>query len=194
MAVEELSNEKLRLWARRFDENRERFEALVADLTDEQASWQPAAGKWSVGECIAHLNVTGVKYQPLMTDAIARGRQRGLTGTAPYQGRTLAGRLLLFILDPDKRRRAKAPGGFQPAAGPSLDFPSLVEEFRSVQEGWTRLLDDADGLALGRIVFASPVSRLVRVNLAEAFEINTLHEARHLGQAERVVASAGFPE
>lgn len=193
MAADELSNDQLRLWARRFDENRGRFEALVADLSDEQARWRPAAGRWSVGECIAHLNVTGALYHPLMTEAIAGGRQRGLTGTAPYQGRTLAGRLLLFILNPDKRRQAKAPGTFQPAAGPSLDLASLVEEFRSVHEGWGRLLADADGLALGRIVFASPVSRLLRIHLAEAFEINSLHEARHLGQAERVAASAGFP-
>jgi len=194
MAVEELSNEKLRLWAQRFDENHERLKALVADLTDEQTRWQPEPGRWSVGQCIAHLNITGVKYRPPMTDAIARGRQRGLTGTSPYQGRTIAGRFLLFILDPDKRRRAKSLGAFQPPEGSSLKLPSLVEEFRSVQEGWHQLLADADGLALGRIVFASPVSRLVRVNLAEAFEINSLHEARHLGQAERVMASAGFPE
>lgn len=193
MATEQLSNDELRLWARRFDENRERFETLVADLSDEQAKWQPAAGRWSVGECIGHLNVTGLLYQPRMTDAVTGGRQRGLAGTAPYRERTLAGRLLLFLLNPDKLRRAKAPGSFQPAAGASLDLESLLEDFRSVHAGWGRLLADADGLALGRIAFASPVSRLIRINLAEAFEINSIHEARHLGQAERVVASAGFP-
>ncbi len=194
MADDGLSCQQLRLWARRFDENRERFEALVAELTDEQAVWQPAAGRWSVSECIDHLNVTGDGYQPRMADAIAHGRRRGLTGSAPYRGWTIAGRLILYILEPQKRHKAKAPGVFQPAPGSALELAQLREGFLAVHKRWGQLLADADGLSLGRIVFASPAARFLRITLAEAFRIQVLHEERHLRQAERVVASAGFPD
>ena len=34
-------------------------QALLAGMSEAQFQWKPALARWSVGECLAHLNVTG---------------------------------------------------------------------------------------------------------------------------------------
>ena len=69
------------------DEFRQHFErlaaeadALVAPLTEEQFTWRPAAGSWSIAECIDHLNSTARLYLPRLDEGIAEGIRRGLYG------------------------------------------------------------------------------------------------------------------
>jgi hypothetical protein len=40
---------------------------------------------------------------------------------------------------------------------------------------------------------SSPASRLIRMNLGDAFRILVVHGRRHLGQIERVLARDAFP-
>ncbi len=51
--------------AKEIDEARHRAEALMLGLTTEQLITQPEAGKWSIAECILHLNVTASQIDPL---------------------------------------------------------------------------------------------------------------------------------
>jgi len=37
---------------------------LCEGLTEEQLSWRPQPGKWSIAENLAHLNVTTQTYVP----------------------------------------------------------------------------------------------------------------------------------
>ena len=187
--MNDLKCEVLSRWARAYTDNRSRFKALIADLDREQAVRQPRKGSWSVAECLDHLAVTGERYQPLMRAAIDKGRQQGKSGGAPYRRRTMAGRMLLFTLEPGRTLRVKAPPTFAPGRIQGLDIESVGRRFEAVNGAWHELLEAADGLALDRVVLGTPVSALVRVNLAEAFRIHTLHEARHLAQAERALAS-----
>jgi hypothetical protein len=49
------------------------------------------------------------------------------------------------------------------------------------------------GLDLERIVITSPVVRQVTYSLMDAYRIVVVHEQNHLAQAQRVMASSGFP-
>ena len=69
------------------DEFRQQFErlaaeadALVAPLTEEQFTWRPAPGSWSIAECIDHLNSTARLYLPRLDEGIAEAIRRGLYG------------------------------------------------------------------------------------------------------------------
>ena len=59
-------------------------DALVAQLSDKQFTWQPAPDVWSVSLCLDHLNVTARQYLPVMDDGIAEAVRRGLYGPGPY--------------------------------------------------------------------------------------------------------------
>jgi len=175
-----------------FGEARGNFETLVSGLDDRRANWQPAPGKWSVAECIDHLNTSAREYFPRMERAIERGREKEILGHAPYGGRTLLGRIILWALEPKARRKVKAPKVFRPQQG-TLDFDKVCEEFRAALAHFEKLAEEADGLDLGRLRLATPIVPWPRVSLAEAFEIHALHIPRHLAQARRVIETSGFP-
>lgn len=169
-----------------------RLEALVADLTDEQARWKPSPKAWSVVECLDHLGESLGRYAGPMDAAIRKAREEGRTGSEPYGRGTLAGRFLVgFLSHPAKK--APAPGVFQPASAEGLELGAVAEDLRRKVTGLIELARRADGLPLGSIRIATPISGLIRVSLAQAFEVHTLHTPRHLAQAERVVGRDGFP-
>src|SRR5579859_7103966 len=85
-------------------ESRHRAEALLHDLTAEQLTAQPAPGKWSIAECILHLNATAAVVQPLMEKAIVQARRDKIVGAGPFDI-GLKGRLLVWIAEPPPKFR-----------------------------------------------------------------------------------------
>ena len=60
-------------------EIRHRAEQLVAGLTPEQLTRRPDPAKWSIAECLAHLNLTAEFVQPKIAAAIEQGHDpRGI--------------------------------------------------------------------------------------------------------------------
>ena len=92
-------------------EARQRAEACVLGLTPEQFTTQPEAGKWSVAECILHLNVNCCSHAGLMENAIAQGKRDKKVGTGPFRI-GLKGRLLVWIAEPPPKFRIPAPRTF----------------------------------------------------------------------------------
>ena len=165
-------------------------DALVAPLSDEQFAWQPAPESWSVAQCIDHLNVTARQYLPMLDEGIANAIRRGLYSAGPYSYNWV-GRLMVYLVEPTTRLRGKAPKAFQPAPGrPRHD---VMAAFRAYQVQYVDRLRQANGLNLARARVASPVARWVRMPLGSGFAMMIAHERRHLAQARRVLAAAGFP-
>jgi hypothetical protein len=70
--------------AREIEKARRRAEELVRGLTPQQLTKRPHPGKWSVAECLVHLNATGGVMQSFMEEAIARGKRDKVLGTGPF--------------------------------------------------------------------------------------------------------------
>src|ERR1041385_6937146 len=51
-----------------------RLHDLVRAVPDEQWSKRSAPARWSVAECVAHLNITSLAYVPLLQHAVSRAR------------------------------------------------------------------------------------------------------------------------
>jgi hypothetical protein len=100
---------------REINETRRRAEALVLGLTPNQFIRQPEVGKWSIAECVLHLNVTASVMQPLMEEAIARGKHDNIVGTGPFK-LGAKGRLLIWIAEPPPKFRMPAPPHLRPPA------------------------------------------------------------------------------
>ena len=185
------------VFAPEVDEFRKQFEqisadadALVTPLSDEQFGWQPAPDAWSVAQCIDHLNVTARQYLPMLDEGVAEAIRRGLYGAGPYSY-DLVGRLMIYIVEPTTRRRAKAPKAFQPTPGrPRHD---VMAAFRAYQVQYVDRLRQANDLELARAHVASPAARWIRMPLGSCFAMTLAHERRHLAQARRVLSAEGFP-
>lgn len=177
----------LRECMQRFDECEQRVDALEAAVSNDDANRSPGPKRWSIAQCIEHLVVTAKLYETATEEAIRRAREAGNTGKAPYGRGTWVGRFILSALDKGRSKRVGAPRMFQPSAE-SIDFASSCARLRTSLDTYRAWIRDADGLALGSIKVATPISRFVKISLAQAFEIHSKHALRHMEQAEEVRA------
>jgi hypothetical protein len=169
--------------AHEIQEARERAEAVVRGLTAEELTRQPEAGKWSVAECILHLNATAAVVQRLMEKAIAQSKDENKLGAGPFNI-GLKGRLLVWIAEPPPKFRMPAPLHLRPSAQID-DLGKLLPEFLKAQDEWERLIRESSGLDLSKIKVGKRFSPF-RARLAAGFPWMMAHQRRHLLQAENV--------
>jgi hypothetical protein len=164
---------------------------LADGLSAGQLNFRPGAGRWSIGQCLDHLRVSMVVYLDPMEHVIDRAKDAGRTGEEPYSRGTWLGRRLVGALR-KPGAHYPAPPSFRPRRG-ELDPTEACEALDAEIGRLQRAAERCDGLALGRVTMPWPVFGLVRISLAQAFELQALHVERHLDQAERVARDASFP-
>jgi len=165
--------------------------AFVAGLSHVQFNWRPAPERWSIGECLDHLNVSMTVTLPAFDRAIAEGRARGLVGAGPFRYGLLS-RLMIWSMEPPPRIKNKRPKAFYAPRGEHA-AQRVLPEFLRVRDEIAARVRRADGLNLARVRITSPASRWLRMPLGAYFAFILAHERRHLWQARQVAAAPGFP-
>jgi hypothetical protein len=165
------------------DDIRRRAEALVSGVDAGQLTQRPDPAKWSIAECLAHLNVSADVVQPLIAKAIERGKKEKLFGTGSFP-LGFRGRMLIWMATPPPKFRIRAPKSVAPPAT-IADPTQLLPEFLKLQDEWLRLWNDAEGLDMARINIARPLSPFY-CHLSAVFPWMMAHQQRHLLQAENV--------
>jgi hypothetical protein len=164
-----------------------RLHRLAARVSPDSWLRRPDPARWSVGECITHLNLTSAATVPRVREALARGRGIGERAPRRYR-RDPIGWLLWKMMAPPVRRRVRTSPPFEPrAAQPAA---ATIAEFDRWQQEQTALVREADGLPLGRLWVVSPFDPRIRYNAYACLTILPRHQHRHLWQAEEVTAAA----
>ena len=161
-------------------------EALTANLTDAQFVWKPAAGKWSVMECFAHLVIVDGTDLPGICSAIEDAQARGVTGRGPFRYGVLSGWFVRSMEPPVKRFKVSAPPQYVPPAVVK-DPRETVNGFLRIQDEIRDLLGEADGLDLARVKVLLPVGPGLKMSLGRRFQLLAAHDRRHLWQAKQVL-------
>jgi hypothetical protein len=173
------------------DEATDGWRSLTRGLSHEQANWRPAPDRWSVAQCMEHLNVTTGKLLPRLTAAAERARARRLESPGPFSYGPMS-RWFLRALAPEGGKRLSAPTLYRPSES-ALDLDAVSDRFQQVSTAFRQAVVAADGLDLARVRCGSPVFPLVRFPLGIWFLSTSSHTLRHLNQAKRVRADARFP-
>ena len=166
-------------------------EELLKGMTEAQFNWRPAPNRWSVGECLEHLNVAARLYWPLLAATINQARVAGVMSPGPYKHGWI-GNWFVRIAEPPPRMRVPAPRRFRPQM--NLPLAQVVPQFAAFQERLLDLLRDANGVDLGRAKVQMPATKLVQLTLGQAFSLVAAHQRRHLWQARQVKDEPGFPK
>jgi hypothetical protein len=177
------------------DANLSHAESIAHRLTPEQFQWRPAAKRWSIGECIAHMNLANAANLPALESGIARGRSRGLNGEGPFVYGWLM-RRIIRSQEPPVTRRFNSPNRFLPAS--ELDPEATLAEHYRIGAELKRLAKEANGLDLAKIKIQLPAlpalpRAIVRVPWGGWLAFITTHDRRHLWQAEQVRNDPAFP-
>jgi hypothetical protein len=185
-----MSAADLERFAAELDEVRRESESAFAGLAPAQLAWRPEPRAWSIGQVAAHLRTTNELYRPRMEKAIQQARARGRTRSDAYRPTLMGGWLVRSM---GAERKMPAPRVFQPPAPGDRDWEAEVARYRETQDWLAELLAAAQGVSLTGSRVASPVSRIIRMNLGDAFALWLAHDRRHLGQVRRLRANAAFP-
>jgi len=166
-----------------------RLIAVLGRLPEERWAVRADPARWSVAECIAHLNLTGRAYLPLLTAALAEARALHRPAPARYW-RDPMGWLIGTMSGPMPRLGGRRFGRVRtaPAFVPGGELPraEVWGEFERLQKQLMELTEAADGLPLQAVRVVSPFDARVRYNLYACLVLLPRHQLRHVEQAERV--------
>lgn len=182
--------EELMMFASQLQTIRRDVDALVAGLTDEQFNWRPSADRWSIAQCLQHLNVAGTEMLHAQSAAIDQARMRSMVSDGPYAyGRI--GTMLLDGIEPPPRRRFKTSKRLIPAE--QYQVAAVLAEFLKKQDRIGDTIRRARGLDLARVKVPLPGIPFVKLGLGQSLAFLLGHERRHLWQAKQVREHPEFP-
>ena len=175
------------------DANLSHAESITQGLSREQFQWRPQPGRWSIGECFAHLNVTNSFALRALETGIAKGRDK--KGEGPFQYGLIV-RKFIASQEPPVKKKFKAPKAFLPPA--DIDPDATLAEYRRISSELKRLAKSADGLHLARVKIEMPalpplLRVFVKMPLGGQLLLTTTHDRRHLWQAEQIRSDPAFP-
>lgn len=165
-----------------FEAARQRLRVLVKVAPEQYWIRRPDPERWSMAECLAHVNLTSAAYIPILRDGISRAALVSHKTPARYH-HDLVGWLLWRSIGPPVRFRVKTTASFVPLHDQSLG--ELFAEFDRHHEEQLACVRDADGLPLAQVKIVSPFRESLTYNLYSCFRILPRHQHRHLWQAER---------
>lgn len=162
-------------------------ELLVRQLDASQFNWKSSPERWSIGQCIDHLNTAG--------ELVANNLESALNGRSPAW---LAGLLAPFerafvrTMRPGSSVKVPSPRTYRPASS-NIDPADALERFGGLQQRMAALLIDYESRGNLNRVIRSPVTPLLWLSAAAWFEVTAVHQQRHLDQARRVLEDPHFP-
>jgi hypothetical protein len=156
---------------------------LCAGLSEEQLSWSPRPGRWSIAQNLSHLRRTIDVFLPAVDATLEASRNQKLHSPGPFT-LNLYGRFMVWRMESRPIFKMRAPKAIRPRLLGSC--ASELDHFLIAQAALRQRILDAEGLHLTAIRFPSPLVRCVRVNLLEFFSLCNAHSRRHLRQASHV--------
>ncbi|HEV8510479.1 MAG TPA: DinB family protein [Gemmatimonadales bacterium] len=166
--------------------------AVAAGLSDAQFNWHPGKDRWSIADCLQHLNVAVAKTLPAFDQAIGEGRAKEKRSPGPFRYGWFS-RWMVASMEPPPKWRMKTPPILRVPASATYRLGEVLPEFTAARDRLAERVRQSDGLDLAHIKTISPVNRLLRLPLGAYFGFLIAHDRRHLWQARQVRSASGFP-
>ncbi len=163
------------------------FAKRVLPLSLDQLRWRPNPRRWSIAECLDHLDKVLAHYLPKIDEAIAQARPQN--GAAAFSSPLdWTEREALLRVEPPAVIRIPR----RPTITPPVDLDSLIEQFPRIRDRYSQSVRRAGGLDLARILLREPIHPVIH-SLGGVILLMAAHDRRHIWQAEQVRHSSGFP-
>ncbi|MEO8193474.1 MAG: DinB family protein [Gemmatimonadales bacterium] len=166
-----------------------RLEKLAETIPAERWNVRNDPDRWSLAECVAHLNLTSEAYVPRVRKAIAEARQLPPMTKREYR-RDKIGLLFSVMVGPlpliagFRIGRVKTTPAFVPSG--NLPEQQLLAEFKRHQLELIGMARESDGKQIDKVSITSPFGERIHYNCYSTFLIVPRHQERHLQQAELV--------
>ena len=149
---------------------------------------QPGENKWSLCQCLAHLNSYGNYYLPAIEKAIDKAEKEGWFAKEQFTPGLLGNYFtnLMMPASADKKmKKMSAPKNHRPES--NLDSDKVIAEFIDQQERILKLLEQARKIDLEKAKVPVSIAKFIKIKLGDTFRFLIMHNYRHVLQAERAL-------
>jgi hypothetical protein len=148
----------------------------------EQLNQREAEGKWSVLECMEHLNRYGDFYIPEITSRISKATSANET----HFKSGVLGNYFSEMMKPRPKLNTMKTFAYMNPSGSTLD-KSTLEKFIHQQKQILELLNSSRDISLQNTKTAISISKLIKLRLGDTFRVVIYHNDRHIKQAQRAL-------
>jgi hypothetical protein len=160
-------------------------EETIAGLREDQLQWKPPDGRWSIAQCLDHLNRANGKILTQLEPGIERAKSQGSQSSAPWKPGFMERMFIRAVTpNPPLGFKSPVPPDFLPEDEP--DVAQLMPTFRAQHDRFVAGVDTVEKHGLVHIKIPSPVSKLIKCQLGTWFAATAEHDLYHLGQAASV--------
>ena len=151
----------------------------------EILNWKQDSEKWSVLECLEHLNRYGDFYIPEITSRLKSAKHKN-TGDA--KSSMLGGYFSNSVSYKEKLNKMKTFSSMNPKNS-RLDKETITK-FVSQQQQIIELLERAKIVSLTKTKTSISISKFIKLRLGDSFRVLIFHNERHMKQAEKTLVLA----
>jgi len=153
-------------------------------------TYAPEEGKWSVVQCLEHLNAYNRYYLPQIDKATAHISKDLNAWFVPGFWGDRFTKMMLPTNVYEIKKKMKAPKGYRPEK--SLNVDAVFKEFFEHQSKLLRLLDVSRKRNLNTIYIPISISKFIKLKLGDTFRFLVAHEQRHTIQARNALKALGY--
>jgi hypothetical protein len=157
-------------------------------LSVQQLNWKAVPESWSVGQCLDHLIKSNEEFYPEL-DKLADGSRKNTfwQNWSPLSG--IAGMFLINTLKKDGQK-VKTNQKMTPPSDVASD---IIGRFEQHQAEFIDKISRTQNNNWDKVVLTSPFLKIMTYKMSVGLQALIEHEKRHVRQAKRVTAAAGFP-
>ncbi len=152
------------------------------ELSESELNHKGNIEKWSVLECIEHLNLYGVFYNPEIRKSIEKSISKP---SETFKSGIIGNYFVKTMLPKKKLNKMKTSKDKNPL-GSSLNI-NVIDRFLSQQKEFLELIKKSKNVNLTKTKTAISISKLIEMRLGDTFRFIVAHNKRHITQAENVL-------
>ncbi len=173
--------EFLKNWQAKAEDNLHFVENELVKLTDAQLNFKPNADKWSILQCVEHLNRYSEYYLKIIDTKLSNANPKGTEEVK----HSWFGKMSIKSIHPDNRKKSKTLGRLNPAE--SEVNRQVLQDFIAHQKKLLILLHKAEKHSINSIKIPADVFKLLKLRLGECFEFVIVHQQRHILQIKELL-------
>lgn len=152
-------------------------------LSEDKLNWKSDPSRWSILECIEHLNRYGDFYLPEINDRIRNTKTDKAKDI--FKSGILGNYFAEMMLPKEKLNKMNTFKNMNPA-GSKLD-KTVIKKFINHQKQLLDLLDKARKVDLSKVKTSISISKWIKLRLGDTFRVVIYHNQRHIKQADKVL-------
>ena len=154
-------------------------------LGESTLNWKEHPEKWSILECLEHLNRYSLYYHGELSKAIARAKPSENMHEARS---TWMGKKFIAMMHPENKAKHKTFARMNPVHSDLTK--ETIDRFLVYQKELLLILRDASKIDLNSASISVEFFKLLKMNLGDALQFLVVHEQRHIQQAQAARSNA----